>query len=539
MGDSVIPSLDDLRDALIARRILPPERGPAGPPGPKGPKGDRGKEGPRGPEGRVGPVGSLGRTGPPGPEGPRGKEGPVGPRGEPGPRGLRGDPGPGAERHADSHAKAGKDRLTPEAIGAAEEKHDHADEYASKEHEHREIAEFGRWLGSPGGGPSAGGEHPGLEGHDALGLATQEELDAHAATAHGGSHPNLGEHDALGLTTQAEFDAHTDAPAPHSGHEVTSAKGVAGGYPSLDGGGKVPSSQLPAIAITDTFVVGSQAAMLALTAETGDVAVRTDLNRSFILDGADPSVLANWQELATPTDAVLSVNGETGAVSLAAADIPYAGGPGLSATNVEAAIDELAGEKADTHAHPYEPAGTVQTHLDDATAAHAASAISVAPAGGIASTTVQAALEELDTEKVAVSSKGQANGVASLGADTLVPQNQLGTGAQDGSKFLRDDGVWAAPPGGGGAAAVKEAELDFGATGKHSLVATVTDAAIAAGEQIVISQSAAAATGKSQDENEMDPVLVRAVAGAGEMTVYADALHGPITGKVKVNYLHG
>lgn len=41
-----------------------------------------------------------------------------------------------------------------------------------------------------------------------------------------------------------------------------------------------------------------------------------------------------------------------------------------------------------------------------------------------------------------VSEKGVANGYASLGADSLVPQDQLGTGTQDGTKFLRDDGTW-------------------------------------------------------------------------------------------------
>lgn len=101
-----------------------------------------------------------------------------------------------------------------------------------------------------------------------------------------------------------------------------SQRGAANGVASLDATGKVPQSELPAIAITDTFVVASQAAMLALTAQTGDVAVRTDLNKSFILAGSNPAILANWQELLTPTDAVLSVNGETGAVSLDTTDIP-------------------------------------------------------------------------------------------------------------------------------------------------------------------------------------------------------------------------
>lgn len=98
-------------------------------------------------------------------------------------------------------------------------------------------------------------------------------------------------------------------------------KGAANGVATLDASTKIPQSQLPAIAITDTFVVNSQAAMLALTAETGDVAVRTDLNKTFILAGSDPTILANWQELLTPTDVVLSVNGQTGAVSLSTTNI--------------------------------------------------------------------------------------------------------------------------------------------------------------------------------------------------------------------------
>lgn len=45
----------------------------------------------------------------------------------------------------------------------------------------------------------------------------------------------------------------------------------------------------------------------------------------------------------------------------------------------------------------------LQTHLDDATAAHAGTAIANTPAGGIAATTVQAAINELDSEKAATS----------------------------------------------------------------------------------------------------------------------------------------
>lgn len=97
---------------------------------------------------------------------------------------------------------------------------------------------------------------------------------------------------------------------------ITTQKGASNGIATLDAGGKVPTSELPAIAISETSVVANQAAMLALTAQTGDIAVRTDVNKSFILTATPASTLGNWQELLTPTDAVLSVDGSTGAVSL-------------------------------------------------------------------------------------------------------------------------------------------------------------------------------------------------------------------------------
>jgi hypothetical protein len=101
----------------------------------------------------------------------------------------------------------------------------------------------------------------------------------------------------------------------------TSLKGAVNGLAELDGSGKIPSSQLPAISITDTFVAASEAAMLALSAQKGDVAVRSDLSKSFILAGTDPTILANWQELLSPTTGVVSVNGQTGAVTLDSDDV--------------------------------------------------------------------------------------------------------------------------------------------------------------------------------------------------------------------------
>lgn len=158
-----------------------------------------------------------------------------------------------------------------------------------------------------------------------------------------------------------------------------STLGVANGVATLGPDGQIPSSQFPAFAINDTYVVNSQAAMLALPAGGGDVAVRTDLSRSFILlKGANPSILASWQELLAPTSpTVTSVAGRTGAIALTEADIA-----GLTG--------DLA-SKATT----------------SALAAHAA--LTSTAHGGIVSASVI----------------GQPNGIAGLGADGKVPLAQL------------------------------------------------------------------------------------------------------------------
>ena len=91
--------------------------------------------------------------------------------------------------------------------------------------------------------------------------------------------------------------------------------------PILDSNGKLDDSVIPAVAITDTYVVATKSAMLALDAQKGDIAIRSDLNKSFVLQATPASTPENWKELLTPTDAVLSVNGKKGAVTLNLDDI--------------------------------------------------------------------------------------------------------------------------------------------------------------------------------------------------------------------------
>jgi len=157
------------------------------------------------------------------------------------------------------------------------------------------------------------GSYNDLENLPALGSAAAEDASAFAAAEH--THPaeQISDASANGraLLTAADYAAMRLL--------LELVKGTsAGNIPVLDGSGKLDTSILPALAITETFVVNNQSAMLALTAQTGDVAIRTDLNKSFILSSNSPGTLADWKELLTPTDAVLSVAGLTGAISAAA-----------------------------------------------------------------------------------------------------------------------------------------------------------------------------------------------------------------------------
>lgn len=107
-----------------------------------------------------------------------------------------------------------------------------------------------------------------------------------------------------------------------SGTAASKNTGTASGnIPVLNAQGKLDSSILPALAITETYVVATQAAMLALTVETGDVAIRTDVNKSYILRAEPATSLANWQEILSPTAPVQSINGKTGVVTMAARDV--------------------------------------------------------------------------------------------------------------------------------------------------------------------------------------------------------------------------
>jgi len=124
-----------------------------------------------------------------------------------------------------------------------------------------------------------------------------------------------------------------------AGKVNTASVGVASGVASLDGTGKVPANQLPALVTNNTYTVASQAAMLALTANVGDLAVRTDLSETFILSATPASTLANWIQILTPP----GVTSITATSPLTGGTITSSGSIGLNQSALAIANTQVSG----------------------------------------------------------------------------------------------------------------------------------------------------------------------------------------------------
>ena len=96
---------------------------------------------------------------------------------------------------------------------------------------------------------------------------------------------------------------------------------------ALDGkadlvGGKLSNSQVPDLAISNFLgSVSNESAMLTLSGQAGDWALRTDTDVMYILTTTGGSTLTDWQSISYPTAPVQTVNGQTGNVVLAASDV--------------------------------------------------------------------------------------------------------------------------------------------------------------------------------------------------------------------------
>ncbi len=112
-------------------------------------------------------------------------------------------------------------------------------------------------------------------------------------------------------TIASTITQYTDADADA---RITAQKGQANGICELDANSLVPTNHLPPLAITDVHVVADATERLALTVQEGDVAIQTDDSSAWIYSGTA------WVQFSTG-GAVLSVNGQTGTVSLDTDDV--------------------------------------------------------------------------------------------------------------------------------------------------------------------------------------------------------------------------
>lgn len=87
-------------------------------------------------------------------------------------------------------------------------------------------------------------------------------------------------------------------------------------------GGVIPTAQIPAVAITSYLgSVASQAAMLALSGQTGDWCNRSDTSTAWVLAGSPPNQISSWAQINYPASPVTSVNGQSGVIVLSAANV--------------------------------------------------------------------------------------------------------------------------------------------------------------------------------------------------------------------------
>jgi hypothetical protein len=252
----------------------------------------------------------------------------------------------------------------------------------------------------------------GLEANRALTTDGTKKIVESATTA-----TELGHLSGVTSAIQTQLDAKIDE----------SREGQANGVATLDAGGKVPVSQLPAslMEFKGTWDASTNTPTLANgTGDVGDVYVATpggtvDFGAGAITFASGDWVIYNgtiWQK-SINSNAVASVFSRTGVVTAQSGDytasqVTNTPAGTIAATTVQAAINELDGDVvaaqadatqalADAAAAQADAAAAqadIDNHIADATAAHAASAVSNTPSGNLAATDVQAALNELQSD---------------------------------------------------------------------------------------------------------------------------------------------
>lgn len=137
----------------------------------------------------------------------------------------------------------------------------------------------------------------------------------------------------------------------------SSEKGSNNGVATLDGSGKIPTSQMPALALTEVHVVADIAARNAISpVQEGDVAIVTDASADAAVDSGGATYIydgAAWQLLKDPTDVSLTAP--------AANRIPYGDGAGDLASEAALEYDPATNQLQITGSIRLDEGGTIST----------------------------------------------------------------------------------------------------------------------------------------------------------------------------------
>jgi hypothetical protein len=250
---------------------------------------------------------------------------------------------------------------------------------------------------------------------ESAGSGAQQDIDdhiddtsgAHAASAISNTPSgNLAATDVQAALNELQSDVDSRIPS--------SEKGAVNGVATLDESGKVPSSQLPSY--VDDVLEFSNLSSFPAEGESGKIYIDLSTNVTYRWSGS--------VYIQITSGAVASVFNRTGVVTAqngdyTASNITNVPAGTIAAIDVQAAINELDGDAqaalsaandaqadatqalsdaADALAAAEAAQEDIDDHINASTGAHAASAISVAPAGNLSSTDVQAALEELQDD---------------------------------------------------------------------------------------------------------------------------------------------
>ena len=148
-------------------------------------------------------------------------------------------------------------------------------------------------------------DHTKLDGIENSATADQSNAEIRAAVeAASNSHVfNDADHTKLNaIEAQADVTDSTNVVAA-----LTAGTGI-----TISSGGTIAAG---ALALTTVQTANSQSAQLGLTTQEGDVVIRSDENKTYIHNSGSAGNMNDFTLIATPTDAVASVAGNTGVVT--------------------------------------------------------------------------------------------------------------------------------------------------------------------------------------------------------------------------------